>query len=268
MMSLLRICLVQMTFKNWRRFLLCLVAVMMISATAQATILYSFNPNASAPLAGWGWNADISGGRTNGVDTGPGSFAGTGWGIDGSTATGTEWWRDQLLAAPAGETLITATANAYVRWSLGTTGDNSFGFQNAAGNWFAGLSYENGQGWKLHAKNQLDILMFPGLPYAATASGAENTQLTLVLDTVAGTLTGTVSGTAPSPFGGNSTQTINLGGIDFTPQIHYHTDTSSSAQGMDLDDVLVTSTQQIPEPATLGLLGIAGILMLLVRRRA
>ena len=267
-----RIGLVQMIMlKNLRTFLLCLVAVAMTSATTQAfaTTLYEEDFYASAGLAGYGWTADVGSGRTANVDVAPGSWAGAGWGIDGSTGgLGTEWWRKPLPAAPVGTTSITATANAYVRWSGGTSGDNSFGFQTPAGNWFAGFSYDNVQGWKLHAQNQLDILMFPGTAYAATASGADNTALTLTLDTVAGTLTGTVTGSAPSPYGGTATQTINLGGVDYSTMLNYHTTTSSGAAiGMDLDDILVVATG-IPEPASLGLLGIAGSLMLLRRRRA
>jgi hypothetical protein len=277
--------LVQMIrFKNWRRFLLCLVAVMMTSATTQAlatTLLSESFDLGSHGLSGYGWTADTNSGRTATAMTNPGSWAGTGWGVQASTATGVEHWRrGYTTARPANTTSITATAGTYVQWSGSTQaarGDNGFGFHSNGGAWTAGLFYDgtNGAtgGWKLSATGGGTTLMFPAV-YNGTSSGVEVTSIELTLDLENDELTGTVSNPAGSPYGGTSTKIISTGGPGsaavFADLIFYHADlvNSSATGGMDLDDIVVTAVVGIPEPASLGLLGIAGSLMLLRRRRA
>jgi hypothetical protein len=115
--------------------------------------------------------------------------------------------------------------------------------------------------------------MFPAV-YNGTSSGAEVTSIELRLDLENDELTGTVSNPAGAPYGGTSTKIISTGGPGsaavFADMIFYHTDlvNSKATGGMDLDDIVVTAVVGIPEPATLGLLSIAGSLMLLRRRRA
>ena len=96
----------------------------------------------------------------------------------------------------------------------------------------------------------------------------------LSLDLENDELTGTVHGIADGLWGGTSTKIISTGGPGsaavFANMIFYHTDlvNSHANGGMDLDNIVVTAVVGIPEPATLGLLSIAGSLMLLRRRRA
>ncbi len=276
--------LVQMIVcRNSRALLFCLVALVMTSATTQAlaTTLYEEDFFASAALSGYGWTADTGGGRTATVRADLGQWAGEHWGIKASTATGVEHWRrGYSTALPANTTSITATADTYVQWNGGgqaTRGDNGFGFHSSGGAWTAGLFYDGSSaakgGWKLSATGGGSTLMFPN-HYNGTTPGLESMSIELSLDLENDELTGTVHGIADGLWGGTSTKIISTGGPGsaavFANMIFYHTDlvNSHANGGMDLDNIVVTAVVGIPEPATLGLLSIAGSLMLLRRRRA
>ena len=247
-------------FKNWRGFLLCLVAVAMTSATAQAatTTLYEqdFNTGPTGPLshANYGWIADLTGGQTGDVWVTGGSFAGTLWGIQADIATGVEHWTKTFdTPIPAGTTTVTATANTYLQWTgnFGTRGDNGYGFRSDPGTLDAGLSYDGSTaatgGWKLYADGGgPPVLMFPQ-HYNGTSLGIQNVQIEVTLDLVNDTLTGTVNSLSAGLYGGSSTKTISTGGLGsaaiLAGRVHYHTDLINSGNigGLDLDDILVTA---------------------------
>ena len=251
--------------KNSRTFLLCLVAVAMTSATAQAATTTLYEEDFSlgfAALSGYGWIADTTGGQTSEVKVAPGSWADQpGWGIQGDLAAGVEHWTHTFdTAIPAGATTVTATAKAYVRWGgdpsgWATRGDNGFGFRSDPGALDAGLSYDGTSGgtggWKLFVDGVGSVLMYPN-HYNGTNNGADvmtGIPIEITLDLVNDTITATVNATVDPTWAptGPSTKTISTGSPGsatiLAGRVHYHTDMVNSSQlgGLDLDTILVTA---------------------------
>ena len=161
--------------------------------------------------------------------------------IDGSTTNGNrEHWSKSIGAPAAGTKLIIASADVYVS-AAGTRG-SGFGFSSSAH-----LKYDdlNG-GWSLVTPTG-SLLMGT----AATQGAGAAVRIELILDLVNNTLTGIVNDA-----GGALSKTLGVPDASaLTGAVHYSTDTRPtdpySSFGMDLDNILVTESDVVPELATI-----------------
>ena len=226
---------------NVTKLFMLVLVMTLTSATAKATATTVYDEpflnQVPLPKSFYGW---VPAGPTSKLSI-SGKHALDFFAIDGSTTNGNlEHW-SKSIGAPAADTkLIIASADVYV--SSASTRNSGFGFTSSAH-----LKYDdlNG-GWSL-----VTPMGFILMGTSATQGANAAVRIELILDLVNNTLTGIVNDA-----GGALSKTLGVPDAStLAGAVHYFTDTRPtdpfSSFGMDLDDILVTESDVVPEPATI-----------------
>jgi hypothetical protein len=270
-----------------KRLLWIMASLLLMASALVAAPIYSQNFNSWAPTTiptsaasgsdYWYYvnNTNTSyyggGSMTMGTTAGAGGINGTKWVLSGNSTSGTSnghfngfAYRNFRTAGTlsASQSITDATVSAYLRNNAGgnTVMQSRLWLVDDAGNGYSGVAVRDGNmtlyksvGWALTSIGTYASGVGGNDKYCSISVVGGNITFSFQYTTSAGAKTGTVYTKTVADSTYTAFTTIGIGGAYF------------SGEGMGFDDVELTGV--IPEPATAGLLAVAGALVLMRRRK-